>query len=115
MKKTITFLAFSSLFLLQNQDMRADQPTKTRNGEEKEIVLYIYTKCPYCKKVVTFLKHNNWDTQVKTVNALDAKHHKTFKQLNPSQQCPFLSDEVHNVTMLESDDIIKYFNSIFNG
>ena len=68
--------------------------------------LFILETCPYCQKVMNFLKEKNikyhkFDTMIND-NVL------RLLSLGGKDQVPFLYNEETNDTIYESDEIIKY-------
>ncbi len=108
MKKRILFpLLLGTLFtILPNQFCFPAQATA-------KIKLYTYPKCPYCEKVITFLKNNGVYDQVTIINANNPKHYTALKEISRKDICPYLHDEVNNHKMGESSRIIQYFKNLF--
>lgn len=68
--------------------------------------LYVSESCPYCHKVMDFLEENNIP-----YNKLDIHNPENLNNLikiGGEKQVPFLDDKENNVSMYESEDIIKY-------
>lgn len=84
------------------------------NQEKTQIKLYSYPNCPYCKKVINYLKSIN---QLEKITVIDVTNSSTMQELkklnNNNTQCPFLYDPERNIKMLESSDIIKYLSTRF--
>ena len=85
-----------------------------KNHEKTNIKLYSYPNCPYCKKVINYLKSIN---KLDNITIVDVSNRANMQELlainNNNTQCPFLYDPEKNVKMLESDDIIKYLSTRF--
>lgn len=80
----------------------------------KHLRLFVYNNCPYCKKVVKFLKDNNIAQYVEIVDLAYPANMKELERLNNyNTQAPFLHDVERNVRMLESADIIAYLKKRF--
>ena len=74
-----------------------------------QIKLYVYHTCPYCKKVIQYLKTSGNEQKVEIVDASRPENLQELKRLNNNNtQCPFLYDLEQNIKMLESMDIIAY-------
>ena len=73
------------------------------------INLFIVDTCPYCKKVIDYLKTTPINFQLLDIN--DAHNYEEMMQLGGKRQVPFLFDDKNNVTMYESDDIIEYLKT----
>lgn len=74
------------------------------------INLFILDTCPYCKKVIDYLK----TTSIK-FNLLDINNPHNYEEmirLGGKRQVPFLFDDKNNVTMYESSDIIEYLKTL---
>lgn len=80
---------------------------------DKKIMLFVYHSCPYCKKVINYLKQSGNLEKVTIVDASKPDGFKELKRLGNTTQCPFLYDAEKNVKMLESSDIINYFKTRF--
>lgn len=84
------------------------------NNEKSIIKLYIYPNCPYCKKVINFLRTKN---NLEKITLVDVTNKTNMQELlevnNGNTQCPFLFDTEKNIKMLESDDIIQYLSTRF--
>ena len=107
-KALLAFLLIGGISISTNTSCENLKSTAT-----KVIKLYVYKNCPYCKKVTSFLKKHNLADKVVTISADNSHAYSELQKLSRSTQCPFLYDEVHNVKMLESADIIAYFKKIF--
>ncbi|MBI2344711.1 glutathione S-transferase N-terminal domain-containing protein [Candidatus Dependentiae bacterium] len=74
-----------------------------------EIKLFIYRSCPYCQRVINFLKSSNQEHKVQILDASQPAILEELRKLNNNNtQCPFLYDPEKNIKMLESLDIIEY-------
>ena len=72
--------------------------------------LYILESCPYCKKVMDFMKEKNipfhkFDT-INNDNALK------LLEIGGQDQVPFLHDTDNNKKIYDSERIIKYISEI---
>ena len=72
--------------------------------------LYILENCPYCHKVMDFLKENKIEYNKIDIN--DKKNEDELVSLGGKRQVPFLVDTDRNIQMYESSDIIEYLRSI---
>lgn len=68
--------------------------------------LYISETCPYCRKVIDFFEENNIKYNKK--NVIEPENLNMLLKLGGKAQVPFLDDFEKNISMYESDDIIKY-------
>lgn len=71
--------------------------------------LYIMPNCPFCKKVVKFMKKNNIDLEV--LDIADEDHRKDLQELGGMTQVPALRKD--DDIMYESMDIIDYMKENF--
>lgn len=72
------------------------------------ILIYKMDGCPYCNKVINFLKTKNLEYRL-----LDISEKNYLKEListGGKEQVPFLLDTDNGKKMYESDDIIEYLN-----
>ncbi len=84
------------------------------NTEKNQIKLYIYPSCPYCKKVINYLRSKNHLDKITIIDVTNKTNMQELLSLNKGNtQCPFLYDAEKNIKMLESDDIIKYLSKRF--
>lgn len=72
--------------------------------------LYVSEYCPYCKKVMAFLKDNDIEFNERDIS--DIENLEKLVSLGGKDQVPFLNDTVNEVLMYESDDIITYINNL---
>ena len=103
----------SSLLFATPHFLQAEQNMSKAINEQGSIKLYVQTGCPYCDKVIAYLQRIGKLDQVVLMNIKDPQNFADLKKLSGSFQRPFLHDEPRNVSMLESDDIIKYFSTRF--
>lgn len=73
------------------------------------IELYILQTCPYCHKVMDFMDKESIRYEKKDI-AIPANREMLLK-LGGQEQVPFLYDEDYQVSLYESDDIIKYLTT----
>lgn len=71
--------------------------------------LYIHETCPYCKKVMEFLKEN--DIKFNKHDVSEPENYEALQELGGKSQVPFMIDEENGVKMYESDDIIEYLKN----
>lgn len=71
--------------------------------------LYILETCPYCKKVMAFMKDN--DIKFNKHDVSEPESYVTLQELGGKSQVPFLIDEDNDIKMYESDDIIEYLKN----
>lgn len=74
------------------------------------IDLFILETCPYCHKVLDFLKDKNLDYRVIDISNKDSEN--SLIQIGGKRQVPFLVDTQRNIQMYESNDIIEYLKTI---
>ena len=85
--------------------------TKNESGKIK---LFVYKGCPWCKKVIEFLKQIGRLDKIMIMDLAVATNMQELAKLNNGNtQAPYLSDEPKGVGMLESSDIIDYFKTRF--
>ncbi len=72
--------------------------------------LYVSQYCPYCKKVMNFLRENDIDFNEKDVSV--SENFDKLLSLGGKDQVPFLNDIDNDVLMYESDDIIEYIKKL---
>ena len=70
------------------------------------INLFILDTCPYCKKVIDYLKTTSIKFSLLDIN--NPHNYEEMIRLGGKRQVPFLFDDKNNVTMYESSDIIEY-------
>lgn len=78
------------------------------------VKLYVFKNCPYCHKVINFLKQIGHIDKVVVLDASQPQNYKDLVALSGDSQVPFLHDEPLSKKMLESADIMKYFKTRFN-
>lgn len=71
--------------------------------------LYVSETCPYCRKVMNFFEENNIVYNKKDIT--NPENLNNLIKIGGEKQVPFLVDTTNNVSMYESDDIIKYVKS----
>ncbi len=108
----LIFFTFSSCTDLKKGIIVNSLKKNKRN--HSQIILYIYPQCPYCKRVMNYLKSSGNEDKVLIMDASDRNNLQKLRQLNNNNtQCPFLYDPEKNVKMLESLDIIAYLKKRF--
>lgn len=70
------------------------------------ILIYKMDGCPYCNKVISYLKSTNLN--YKLLDISDKQNHKELLAFGGKDQVPFLIDTSNNKKMYESNDIIEY-------
>jgi glutaredoxin len=106
------YLLFSFFALINISNINTE--SLTEKTMSPQIKLFIYPGCPYCQKVIKYLKKINKFDEIVIKDATNADVLKELKSLtNNNTQCPYLSDEIQDVGMHESDDIITYFKTRF--
>ncbi len=75
-------------------------------GKNMKLKLYYYMACPYCRKVVNYLKNQDFE-----VEFADIKENIEFREeliaIGGKSQVPCLS--IDGIPLYESDDIIQWF------
>jgi len=66
--------------------------------------LYYMDYCPFCIKVLNFIKENNIDIELKNINIKE--NHDELLSIGKKDQVPMLS--IDGKPLYESDDIIDY-------
>lgn len=74
------------------------------------INLFILNNCPYCQKVIDFLKTTDIDFILLDIN--EQQNYDEMIKLGGKRQVPFLFDNENNVVMYESADIIEYLKTL---
>ena len=72
------------------------------------ILIYKMTGCPYCNKVINYLKTRDLD--YKLLDISDGECYDELMQYGGKEQVPFMFDVDKNKKMYESDDIIEYLS-----
>lgn len=75
-------------------------------------ILYIEQGCPYGDKVMRFMKENNISVELRDRDV--PPHEKDLIARGGKRQTPYFIDEVNNVEMYESGDIIAYLRAQLN-
>lgn len=70
-----------------------------------ELVLYIRSTCPFCHKVLNYIKDHN--LEVKTKDISNQLHQDHLIEVGGKSQVPCLF--IDNKPLYESSDIISYF------
>lgn len=68
--------------------------------------LFILETCPYCKKVMDYLKENN--IKYHKFDIINKDNVLRLLSVGGKEQVPFLYNEETNDKIYESDDIIEY-------
>lgn len=76
--------------------------------EHKSMVLYIRESCPYCKKVMKFLKANHIEITVKDASDPENKAYLLKNAHKTQVPCLFIDEK----PMFESDDIITFLGAL---
>lgn len=72
------------------------------------ILIYKMEGCPYCNKVISFIKTKNLEYRLLDIS--EKEYLKELVSTGGKEQVPFLVDTDNGKTMYESDDIIEYLN-----
>lgn len=73
------------------------------------IDLYISETCPYCHKVMNFMDKESIRYNKKDVS--DPQNYEMLMNLGKKAQVPFMYDADYEVSLYESDEIIKYLTT----
>jgi len=80
--------------------------------EEHNLVLYYRPTCPYCVRVIDYLKrHKEIKVQLKNISS-DAKARKELIEIGGKQQVPCLF--IDGVPLYESRDIIAWLSENYS-
>ena len=82
--------------------------TKSKAYNNEIIMLLLYTKkgCPFCEKVLSAA--GKLGITVHERNIADEENLKELMEKGGKRQVPFLIDTDANISIYESDDIVKY-------
>lgn len=72
----------------------------------EQLKLYVMSTCPYCNKVVKFLKEKNIEVEILDINK-DPKNKEELIKMGGKVQAPMLL--IDEKPLYESDDIIEWF------
>jgi glutaredoxin len=75
------------------------------------ITLYINPACPFCRKTVETAQSLGVPLTIKDIH--DEGVSEELIALGGKRQMPYMVDDVHGVSMYESDDIIEYLHRTF--
>lgn len=73
--------------------------------------LFILETCPYCKKVIDYMKENN--IKFHKFDTINSDNVLRLLSIGGKDQVPFLYNEITNDKLYESDEIIKYLRKKF--
>ena len=68
--------------------------------------IYYLETCPYCQKVLAYLKENNIEYIPHDVS--DLNEYNDLKLIGGKEQVPYMFDSKNKIGMYESDNIINY-------
>ena len=74
------------------------------------LLLYKQEGCPYCEKVLKHLEEKS--LQYRPLDISDPVNLDELLHLGEKEQVPFFVDTEHNAKMYESDEIIKYIDTL---
>ena len=72
------------------------------------ILIYKKEGCPYCNKVINFIKTKNLEYRLLDIS--EKQYLQELIQYGGEEQVPFMMDTDNNKKMYESDDIIEYLS-----
>ncbi len=78
----------------------------------RELKLYYMERCPFCKKVIQFMKRNNIEVEMVNIEA-DPKNKDELIALGGKYQVPMLL--IDGKPLYESDDIIQWFKDNYKN
>lgn len=73
--------------------------------------LFILETCPYCKKVIDYMKENS--IKFHKFDTINSDNVLRLLSIGGKDQVPFLYNEKTNDKLYESDEIIKYLRKNF--
>lgn len=73
--------------------------------------LYVLNDCPYCKKVMEYLRCNN--ISFMKYNIENDDNVLRLLTIGGKEQVPFLHDSAKDIKMYESEDIINYVENTY--
>lgn len=73
--------------------------------------LFILETCPYCKKVIDYMKENS--IKFHKFDTINSDNVLRLLSIGGKDQVPFLYNETTNDKLYESDEIIKYLRKNF--
>ena len=73
--------------------------------------LFILETCPYCKKVIDYMKENN--IKFHKFDTINSDNVLRLLSIGRKDKVPFLYNETTNDKVYESDEIIKYLRKNF--
>lgn len=71
--------------------------------------LFVLETCPYCRKVMEFMKENNIEFTERDVS--EPENYEALQEIGGKSQVPFLYDKANDVKMYESDEIIEFLKN----
>ena len=74
--------------------------------DTKNLILYYFDGCPFCAKVMSFLKKNNISVPMKNTHK-EAGAQEELIRIGGKSQVPCLV--INGKALYESDDIIEWF------
>ncbi|MGE5541002.1 MAG: glutaredoxin family protein [Bacillota bacterium] len=77
------------------------------------ITLYINPNCPFCKKTVEVAQEVGAPLTLKDIH--DPAVEEELIRIGGKRQMPFMVDDESDVSMYESEDIMRYLHQKFGG
>lgn len=74
------------------------------------LVLYVKTNCPFCEKVLR--RAEELGILLVERNIAEPHYLDELMRIGGKRQVPFLMDETANISMYESDDIVRYLETL---
>ncbi|HLS52751.1 MAG TPA: glutathione S-transferase N-terminal domain-containing protein [Tissierellaceae bacterium] len=74
----------------------------------KKLKLFYFDECPYCQKVIGYMKENNIEVEMANIQT-DQKNREELIEIGGKVQVPMLS--IDGEALYESDDIIEWFKN----
>lgn len=105
----IAFLGLFPFYLSSSEQKEIYKQKTALNVKFKNYTLYINPKCPYCIKVLKFMKRNNITLPIKNVESV--KNKQELISIGGKSQVPCLV--IDGKALYESNDIISYLETHF--
>lgn len=100
-----SFIYFDDMTVALKDDYESQRTTNTPCVEKVTLVLYSRSQCPYCKKVIKFLKSVNKKIPIKDIGK-DSSAAKELLKVGGKKQVPCLF--INEEPLYESSDIIQW-------
>lgn len=104
------FFLFSCITFSGNEIFIGANNNAISKGDIAMLELYYSETCPYCRRVIEYLRENDIDFSPKDVSI--PQYYDELVELGKIAQVPFLVDTDNNIKMYESDSIISYVKNL---